>query len=142
MDGVGAARNAGRWNPVGIKMVYCAESLALAVLEIRVHLAIARPKERFIGIKVQLAAPAIEYPDPSSLPPDWRQTPETSTTDNSARRFGARWISERRSVAIQLPSAVIPNESIYLLNPEHPDFAGAVQITGTVSVSLDDRLWS
>jgi RES domain-containing protein len=142
MNGVGAALNAGRWNPVGIKMVYCAESLALAVLEIRVHLAIARPKERFIGIKAQLATSAIEYPDPSSLPPDWRQAPETSTADTSARRFGARWVSERRSVAVQLPSAVIPNESIYLLNPEHPDFAGAVQIIGTVSVSLDERLWS
>jgi RES domain-containing protein len=142
MDGVGAALNAGRWNPIGIKMVYCAESLALAVLEIRVHLAIARPKGRFIGVKVLLAASAIEYPDPSSLPSDWRQAPETSTVHTSARRFGARWISERRSVAIQLPSAVIPTESIYLLNPEHPDFAGAVQIVGTVSVSLDDRLWS
>ena len=39
MDGMGAAYNAGRWNPVGVKMVYCADSLALAILELRVHLA-------------------------------------------------------------------------------------------------------
>jgi RES domain-containing protein len=140
MNGVGAANSGGRWNPIGVKMVYCAQSLALAVLEIRVHLAIARPKERFIGLEVEIVESAVEHP--VDLPRSWRRAPQTSTADTGARRFGARWIREMRSVAIEVPSAVVPSESIFLLNPEHPDFNEAVRVTRKLPVSLEQRLWS
>lgn len=141
MDGIGAAYNGGRWNPIGVKMVYCAQSLALAVLEIRVHLAIARPKERFIGLEVEIIESAVKGPKLSDLPRSWRRAPQASTTNTGARRFGARWIREKRSVALQVPSAVIPSESIFLLNPEHPDFSKSVRLLRTLPVSLDPRLW-
>jgi len=141
MDGVGAAYNAGRWNPVGVKMVYCAQSLALAVLEIRVHLAMARPKEGFVGLEVAIVESAVECPKVSDLPRSWQHAPQASTSDTAARRFGTRWIREQRSVALQVPSAVIPSESIFLLNPEHPDFNKSVRLVKTLPVSLDPRLW-
>jgi RES domain-containing protein len=141
MDGVGAAYNGGRWNPIGIKTVYCAQSLALAVLEIRVHLATARPKERFVGLEVEIIESAVERPQLSDLPRSWQRAPQASTSDTAARRFGARWVREQRSVAIQVPSAVIPSESIFLLNPEHPDFNESVRVVKTLPVSLDPRLW-
>jgi RES domain-containing protein len=140
MDGVGAAYSGGRWNPVGVKMVYCAQSLALAVLEIRVHLAIARPKERFVGLELEIIESAVERPHLSDLPRSWRRVPQASTTNTAARRFGARWIREQRSVALQVPSAVVPRESLFLLNPEHPDFSKSVRLR-TWPVSLDPRLW-
>jgi len=140
MDGVGAAYNGGRWNQVGVKMVYCAQSLALAVLEIRVHLAMARPKERFVGLEVAIIESAVERPLLSGLPRSWRRAPPASTSDTAARRFGARWIRERRSVTLQVPSAVIPSESIFLLNPEHLDFNKSVRLARTLTVTLDPRL--
>jgi len=142
MDGVGAAYSGLRWNTVGLKMVYCAQSLALAVLEIRVHLTIARPKERFVGLEVAVIESAIERPQLSDLPRFWRRGPPASTSDTAARRFGARWIRERLSVALQVPSAVIPSESIFSLNPEHLDFNKSVRLARTLPVTLDPRLWA
>jgi hypothetical protein len=49
--------------------------------------------------------------------------------------------SEKRPVALRLPSAVIPSEFIYLLNPAHLDFSRAVQLGKEVDVFLDPRLW-
>ena len=142
MDGMGAAYNAGRWNPVGVKMVYCADSLALAILELRVHLAGVKPKRRFVGLEIEISESAVERPELSDLPPSWQRAPPTSTANTAARRFGARWVDEMRSVALQVPSSVVPTESIFLLNPEHPDFAKAVFVSGKSLVPLDPRLWS
>jgi RES domain-containing protein len=140
LDGVGAALAGGRWNPVGVKMVYCAESLALAVLEVRVHLPIQQqPTAAFVGIELEILEEAIERP--SKLPRNWKTAPTRSTEDTAARRFGARWVKEARSVALQLPSAIIPSESLFLLNPEHPDFPKAVKIRRTLPVFFDPRLW-
>lgn len=140
LDGMGAALNGGRWNPVGVKMVYCAESLALAVLEVRVHLPIQRqPTGAFVGIELEIVEEAIERP--SKLPRNWRTNPTRSTQNTAARRFGARWVKEARSVALQLPSAIIPSESIFLLNPEHPEFSKAVKTRRDSPVFFDPRLW-
>ena len=73
MDGMGAAYNAGRWNPVGVKMVYCADSLALAILELRVHLAGVKPKRRFVGLEIEISESALERPELSDLPPSWQR---------------------------------------------------------------------
>src|SRR5271165_1773987 len=39
------------------------------------------------------------------------------TQSTAARSFGDQWVTDKRSVALRLPSAVIPSEFIYLLNP-------------------------
>ena len=61
----------------------------------------------------------VERIDPASLPRDWR--------DISARaelqQLGSAWERKRTSAVLAVPSAVVPAESNYLLNPNHPDFA-------------------
>jgi RES domain-containing protein len=141
MSGVGASFYPGRWNPLGVKMVYCAESLALATLEVRVHLAGVKPKKRFVGFEIELSVSAIERPKLSELPKSWQHAPSTSTANTAARRFGAQWVREMRSVALQVPSAVVPSESIFLLNPDHPDFSKAVRVKARSPISFDSRLW-
>jgi RES domain-containing protein len=142
MDGVGAALYPGRWNPLDVRMVYCADSLPLATLEIRVHLAGVKPKRHFVSLEIELSESAIERPTLSELPPSWQRAPSTSTANTAARRFGAQWIREMRSVALQVPSAIVRAESIFLLNPDHPDFSNAVSVKAKSPVSLDPRLWS
>lgn len=142
LDGIGAARNAGRWNPLGVRVVYCAQSLALAVLEVRVHLPIQhQPTDSFVGLELEIREESIERPALSDLPSNWQQSPASSTEDTGARRFGAQWVRDGRSVCIQLPSAVIPSESIFLLNPLHPVFAKAVNQKRELPVFFDPRLW-
>ena len=58
-----------------------------------------------------------------------------------ARSFGDQWVSDKSSVALRLPSAVIPSEFIYLLNPAHADLSRAVKAGEEVDVFLDPRLW-
>ena len=141
LDGVGGALGGGRWNSVGTPVVYCAATLALAVLEVRVHIPLAnfQPRARYVGLEILIDAACIE--GVTKLPSGWRITPAASTQSTTARRFGDQWVAGKRSVALRLPSAVIPSEFIYLLNPAHPDFSRAVQLGKEVDVFLDPRLW-
>lgn len=41
----------------------------------------------------------------------------------AARRIGDEWVAGACSVVLALPSAIIPGEFNFLLNPAHPDFA-------------------
>jgi RES domain-containing protein len=141
LDGVGSALGGGRWNSVGTPVVYCAATLALAVLEVRVHIPLAnfQPRARYVGLEIVIGAACIE--GVTKLPSGWRIAPAASTQSTTARRFGDQWVAEKRSVALRLPSAVIPSEFIYLVNPAHPDFSRAVQLGKEVDVFLDPRLW-
>jgi RES domain-containing protein len=115
--GEGARLYGGRWNRAGTPMVYAAQSLSLAALETFVHFA---GEERGIGF----ASFAIDIPDecvealaPRELPGDWRaEAPPASTQD-----VGTRWQRQGRSVALAVPSVIVPSEACVLLNPAHPD---------------------
>ena len=43
------------------------------------------------------------------------------------RELGDRWLNEQESAALKVPSAVIPVEFNYVLNPRHKDF-GKIEI--------------
>ena len=52
----------------------------------------------------------------------------TSQAFGAARRahlqtLGSDWLASRCSAVLAVPSAVIPDELNYLLNPQHPDFS-------------------
>ena len=54
------------------------------------------------------------------LPLGWNKTAEEGY--NKCRSFGDKWVSSMESAVIKVPSAIIPNDSNYLINPGHPDF--------------------
>jgi RES domain-containing protein len=141
LDGVGSALGGGRWNSVGTPVVYCASTLALAVIEVRVHIPLAnfQPRARYVGLEISIDPACVE--SVPKLPRGWRIAPTASTESTAARRFGDQWVIEKRSVALRLPSAAIPSEFIFLLNPAHLDFGRAVQLVKEVDVFLDPRLW-
>ncbi len=39
-----------------------------------------------------------------------------------SRELGTRWLTERASAVLRVPSVVIPRESNYVINPEHEQF--------------------
>ncbi|MEX2606786.1 MAG: RES family NAD+ phosphorylase [Kiritimatiellia bacterium] len=57
----------------------------------------------------------IEIPD---LPDGWDGDTPISATQN----IGDRWVREKRSAVLAVPSVLSPEEWNYLLNPEHSDF--------------------
>lgn len=118
-DGEGARLAGGRWNPRGAAMVYTSECAALAVLEVLAHLQNASVLTAYSLLSVELAARDIERLDPASLPPRWRAYPALP----ELQAIGERWLLSARSLALQVPSAVVDEHANYLLNPAHPHAA-------------------
>src|ERR1700681_4127528 len=88
LDGVGSALGGGRWNSVGTPVIYCAATLALAVLEVRVHIPLAnfQPRARYVGLEISIDPVSID--SVPNLPFGWRTPPVASTESTAARRFG------------------------------------------------------
>ena len=127
LSGEGARLFGGRWNHKDTPCVYTAASGALAVLEYTVNV-------NADDIPRALSMAAFEIPDVhiisfsiAELPGDWRQSPAPSSTKN----FGTAVLKSAQSLAIKIPSVIIPHEYNYLLNPAHP----AIQSVKIISVS-------
>lgn len=133
--GQGSYRRGGRWNPRGLRVVYCAESRSLAALEVLVGL---DDKDRlmevpWVSIPATLNLESIERVD--KVPREWREYPHTAAT----QAFGAEWVQSQRSVALRVPSTVVPGEFNCLLNPAHPQFA-KIKVGRPEPFSFDPRL--
>jgi RES domain-containing protein len=117
-DGEGARRYGGRWNPPGLAVVYASESVALAALELLVHLEEQAALGHYAVCPVRLPEAGVETVDPKALPDDWRSSPPPL----ALQEIGAAWLREARSAALAVPSAIVPSERNFLLNPAHPEF--------------------
>lgn len=117
--GEGARRYGGRWNSRGVPMVYCSSSLALAAIELFVHLEPNQLPDDLVSIAALLpAAESVQRLEPSQLPHEW-------WTDDfePLREIGDRWIREKNALAIQVPSAALRMEWNVLVNPLHAAIA-------------------
>ena len=121
-DGEGAYRYGGRWSSPGIRLAYASEHLSLAMIEYFIHLDRDDPPP-------DLVVAAADVPDDvsrvsvsrGSLPATWRQT----SGPVELALIGDRFARRRREAVLVVPSALAPDESNWLLNPEHPDFRRA-----------------
>jgi RES domain-containing protein len=137
MSGEGAALTGGRWNSKGVRMVYTSETLALALLEIMSNARRTIPPGKvFLAIDVpeQLR---VEHLRQQDLPARWMTAP----APRRLQEIGDDWIRRARSVALTVPSAIVPLERNALLNPSHPDFERIV-VGAPQRILVDKRLRS
>lgn len=135
MSGDGASLTGGRWNSKGVPVVYASESLALAMLEI-----MANARRRIPPGKVFVT---VDLPDdlrleqlrPQDLPARWTTAP----APRRLQELGDDWVRRKRSVALIVPSAIVPVESNVLLNPSHRDF-GRLVVGAPQRIPVDRRL--
>src|SRR5512132_2877062 len=91
LSGWGAAKSPGRWNDVNEPVVYCAPTIALAVLETAAHIDDAGlPLNRFL---VQIDVPddvwaQREQSDIAKLPATWNAIP----AGRGSIQFGSGWL--------------------------------------------------
>lgn len=115
-SGEGARRFGGRWNSRGVPMVYASSSLALAAMELFVHLEPNLQPDDLVAIAATLpeGEPARRLM-PDELPTEW-------WTDDfePLRALGDAWIGEKSSLALEVPSAALRMEWNVLVNPVHP----------------------
>jgi RES domain-containing protein len=136
LDGEGARRAGGRWNSPGIPVVYASSTLSLAILELLVHTDPDLIPRDLYGFEIQVPGSlASETLDLGTLPSNWRDIPNHP----ACRAVGDDWLQRRRQAILGVPSAVVPEELNYLINPAHPD-AGSIRVVRSRAFSFDERL--
>ena len=70
-DGEGARRYGGRWNSRGQRATYMADSIALAALELLVHLGSERALAAYRLFRVEVAVSQIMILEAADLPNGW-----------------------------------------------------------------------
>lgn len=131
----GARLYGGRWNSPGVSVVYFAETISLAVLEILVHLNAARLLESYSLIRIDFDDRLLIEKTVDDLPETWADFPAAP----QAQAVGDEWVQSAESLLLRVPSAVIPLEHILVLNPHHPDLR-QLSIAAPVPFLFDPRL--
>ncbi len=110
-DYTGAMLAGGRWNRIGTAMLYAAQNLSLACLEVLVHLDKRQLPREYVWSAADLDQ------KPSEL--KFAHINEVS----SCQVAGDTWIRTGNLLAAIVPSVIVPEEFNVLLNPNHPEYA-------------------
>jgi RES domain-containing protein len=117
--------------------VYTSSTLSLAILELLVHLDDDDLAKDYVGIPADIPASVeITLIRISALPREWRHLPRPQALAD----LGSRWASAREIAVLAVPSAIVPHDLNYLLNPLHPHFK-RIRIGWPEPFSFDPRLW-
>lgn len=101
------------------------------------HLDEAVAPHSFVAIPAEIPEDAsITRIRPSELVPGWRWMP----APESLAQIGARWLEAKHTLVLAVPSAIIPSELNYLLNPLHPHFK-RIRIGRPEPFYFDPRFW-
>ena len=115
--------------------MYSSGSLALAAIETFVHLGDEGLAIRFVYFRLSI-------PDSVSVercrapPRHWRSEPPS----DPSMRYGSTWLANGATAVLEVPSAIVPLERNYLLNPLHRDFA-RIRIDSPKPFAFDARMW-
>jgi RES domain-containing protein len=134
-SGEGARRAGGRFNSPGRPAHYTSESLALAELEILVNLPTDRLLASYVAFRADIPERHLSTLSRDELPKNWRASP----APEPVRAVGDRWLHSEGSLALRVPSAVVPPEDNVLINPRHSAFE-QISTDGPFDPEIDNRL--
>lgn len=134
LTGKGSASYSGRWHSKGTYILYTAATSSLALLESVVHIS-ALTTIDFCMICLDIPDNNITVLQEEHLPQDWYANP----APDKCKLFGDHFILQNKFLALKLPSAIMPEENNFLLNPNHPDFQ-LVRIVYKRNIPIDERL--
>ena len=131
-----ASGRAARWNSNAQFLIYTASSRSLACLENLVHRSGVEGKNYFkliiINIPAEITHSLVRLKD---LDKDWSDYKNLAKT----QRLGDKWLLKKENLILKVPSAIIPEEFNYLIDPAHPQFS-QIKIIRTEDFIFDDRL--
>ena len=135
--GEGGLHVDGRWNIPGRRIVYTAQSLSLAQLEVLVHIADRQQMPRLVYAHASIPGDlSIQTIDPAALPVGWKRF---SPYSEHTQRLGMQWLAQASSPILKVPSAISEAEWNFLLNPMHPDF-NELELGEPRPFAMDPRL--
>ncbi|MFM9971008.1 MAG: RES family NAD+ phosphorylase [Burkholderiales bacterium] len=134
-NGEGARIAGGRWNSPGKRAVYLSSTLALAAMEVFVHLREDAASLDYVYFEIAIPDDLV-IATLDRKPKGWRAEPPGM----ASMHIGDRWLQAQTSALLALPSAIIPSEINFLLNPNHPD-SGKLRIAPARAFHFDPRMW-
>jgi RES domain-containing protein len=126
----------GRWNSLGKKVIYAAESIPLAFLENMV-------RRQGVGFNTDFKIMFIDIPDNlklltvnvSDLEDGWRDFRDYS----KCQTVGDKWYDAGKTLILKVPSAVLPDSFNYVVNSELPDYR-LIKLIEATDLVPDDRI--
>jgi RES domain-containing protein len=135
LTGTGAKLHCGRWNNIGTNVLYTSGSISLALLEILVNAGSFEALQPFKLIQLTLPDTAIKYQiNIKNLKKNWHQD------IGYTQWMGTEILQEKKALVIECPSAIIPQESNFLLNPLHKDYS-KIRMKEVRDFYFDERLF-
>ena len=138
LSGKGGLVVSGRWHSKGRLVVYLAENQSLCMLETLVHLDLRADEVpdayQLLCVDVDLSTSIMRLPD-GYLEHSW------SSNAPLTRSIGDQFLVKKQAALLRVPSALVPGQFNYLLNPDHPD-SRLLQITSATRHPYDARFFS
>lgn len=134
LSGAGSKQYGGRWNDKGISMVYFAESRAMAVMEVLIHL---RPEDMdrdFILATFDVPAEDMLTVKLNSLPQNWKASSEIE----SLKKIGNQFIKDNNYLLMKVPSVILEEDYNLVVNPNHKN-ASQIKLIAKRVFKFDER---
>lgn len=136
-NGKGASKSGNRWNSKGTEIIYSAESRALAMAEVAVHLTIATLPSDYVMIEIDIPDDIqIKELELEELPDDWSDHPPNMST----QKIGDKFIDSIDVCVLKVPSAVVQEDYNYLINPYHKQFS-KIKVLDVKDFPFDKRIF-
>lgn len=137
LSGKGAAKIGNRWNSKGTEIIYSAESRALAMAEVAVHLSLSMVPKDYVMIEIEIPDEInIKELKRKDIPEQWNIHPPIVST----QKIGDEFISAGEFCVLKVPSAVVEGDYNYLMNPHHNHFE-KISIIEVKDFSFDQRIF-
>jgi len=134
LSGNGARLYGGRWNSEGRPMLYLASSRSLAVLESLAHIVATNIPDDLVMLTIEAPVDFLAVPE-NILPDNWNEYPE----QHILKQIGNSFLQRNEHLLLKVPSALVPEEFNYLMNPLHSK-ASKVKIINKSPFRFDERL--
>lgn len=135
LSGKGAEIAGGRWNHRGLPALYLAGNRSLAILETIVHCQYIKDLYNRLMLSIEVPEDNVEIFNTDHLPHDWNVTPWHNFTIDE----GTKWLESFNALILKIPSAIVPAENIFMVNPRHSAFK-KIKIRQKEEFKPDNRL--
>jgi RES domain-containing protein len=135
LSGEGAKLYGGRWNSLGMTMLYATEYISLGVLEFMVNNRLANDqKPKLYLIELEIPYTEVKTLSNLALKKNWFDDVEYT------QFIGDHFLQDAEIWILRVPSAVIPEEHNFIINPKHKRF-NQLKLKKSYPYGIDNRLW-
>lgn len=129
---------ANRWNKNEEYVIYAGSSISLSALELVAHRNSINIKSGYKLLKIHLSIKPIDIQEikVKELPKNWKSIKGYPELQN----LGSDWYHSQNALLLKVPSVLIPWESNYLINVQHPDFSKKTKLESVEDFNWDSRL--